>query len=809
MKSVRHSRLLRYAGLMLCVLVWLANNGNPPTGRTGAPFDGHCSDSGCHDDANPNGFDGTVSIEGLPGSIEPSTTYPLTITMTPTAGTPILGGFQLVVVDNINGNCGNLTAGNAQSGTEFFGGREYLEHRGGKTFGGNPISWTFNWASPATVPGNTVKFYFIGNFTNDNNNRSGDFPKDFFVTAPFSGPPPVTAAITNWTNVLCNGGNTGSATVEADGGVPPYTYLWNNGQTTATAVNLTAGTYTATVTGSSGSGTATASTIITQPSVLNLNTSVTGTITCATPQATATATATGGTPGYEYVWSNGDTGPTASFTEAGTFTVIATDANGCTKVGSVNIQQNLTAPTAVANSNTDITCSTPQVSLSGSGSSVGPTFSYLWTTVSGNIVSGATTLTPVVNLCATYTLVVTNTANGCTSAASTVVECQIDPPDVSAANNGPITCVQQNATLSGNSTVPGVIYTWSGPNGFNSTEQEVAVNTSGIYTLTVLNPANNCSNTTTTTVLQNTAVPTDTAHVSGPITCADDSSRIFMTTNINNGVFQWIGPNGYMSNRRVDTIAVPGDYIGIVTNPINGCKSRDTITVELNTTPPGASASSNGSITCTNSTVQLTGGPTGNNSYLWTGPNGFTSNLQNTSTNAPGTYNLVVTSLANGCSSSASTNIIQNTTQPTATIVQPGNLNCNNATLQLNGTGSSQGSNFSYLWTTLDGQILSGDTSLVPVIGAPGTYRLAVTNTSNGCTATASVAVNQSQPVSIATTSTNVSCNGGSNGVAAASGSGGNGVYNYLWSNGQTTATISGLTAGSYQVVVTDGESCT
>jgi hypothetical protein len=812
MTSVRHSRLLQFTGLLLSALVWLANNANPPTGKTAAPFDGTCAETACHGIQNVNGFDGDISLSGLPGTIMPNTVYPLSITMTPTAGSPIKGGFQIVMVDGSNVNAGNLAATNAQTGTEFFATREYLEQRNGKIFTGGSVTWDFNWTSPANgVAGNTIKAYYIGNFANNNNNSSGDFIKAAFDTYAFEGPPPVTATITSSANVLCAGGNTGTATVEAAGGVPPYSYLWSNGQTTATAINLVANTYSVTVTGSSNSGTATASVVITQPPALSITASVAGVLTCTQTTVTATAAVSGGTPGYDIDWSNNQTGNPATFDAAGSYTVTVTDANGCTKVTAFSVSENIVLPTATVATAGVITCTNAQITLNGAGSSQGGNFSYLWTTgPGGNIVSGATTLTPIVNGCGSYTLTVTNTLTGCTSSDSEVVSCQVSPPNISVSNSGPLTCTTLSATLNGNSSTAGVTYAWTGPNGFNSPLQNPTTTTPGTYTLVVTNPANSCTSSATTVVAQNILAPTDTTNVSGVITCTLDSVQIFMSTNIQNGTYLWTGPNGFTSTQKRDTIAVPGAYIGIVTNPVNGCKGRDTIVVVQNIAPPGATAAVSGNITCSNSSVQLTGGPSGQNTYAWTGPNNFSSTQQNPTTNSSGNYTLVVTAGSNGCTSSASVEVQPNLNNPTANIAPPGNLNCNNTTIQLDATSSSQGALFTNSWTTSDGIIVSGGTSLTPTIGAAGTYTLVVTNGENGCSASVSTAVIQ-LPAVIASlsSSTNVACNGGSTGAATVTPSGGNGVYTYLWSTGATTATISQVSAGSYVVIVFDGEGCT
>ena len=67
-----------------------------------------------------------------------------------------------------------------------------------------------------------------------------------------------------------------------------------------------------------------------------------------------------------------------------------------------------------------------------------------------------------------------------------------------------------------------------------------------------------------------------------------------------------------------------------------------------------------------------------------------------------------------------------------------GIIDCNNSTITIDGVGSSTGTSFTYLWTTSDGTIDSGQNTLNPTVSSAGTYTLTVTNTDNGCEETVS-----------------------------------------------------------------------
>ena len=138
------------------------------------------------------------------------------------------------------------------------------------------------------------------------------------------------------TNSSCNGDNNGTASIIASGGAEPYTYIWNNGATTATITNLSPGTYTATVTAANDCEQI-VSASITEPSLLT-STIVVSYASCTAPNSgIAEALANGGTTGYSYLWSNGASTATIDNLPAGDYSVSITDANGCTTTSTASL----------------------------------------------------------------------------------------------------------------------------------------------------------------------------------------------------------------------------------------------------------------------------------------------------------------------------------------------------------------------------------------------------------------------------------------------------------------------------------------
>ena len=504
-----------------------------------------------------------------------------------------------------------------------------------------------------------------------------------------------------------------------------------------------------------------------------------------------TVQATGGTPGYTYSWSAGlgsGSQKTLPISNA-TYTVTVVDANLCTAVDNFNVILN-SPPNASASNDGPLTCTKTSVTLTANPAT-GVT--YAWS-------GGGTSRTKTVTSAGTYTVTVTNNSNGCTAVATTTVTSDTSVPNVSTTNDGPLTCIKTSVTLTATGS-NGVSYNWSG-GGTTSTK---TITIPGTYTVTVT-ASNGCTAASSTTVSQDVVVPSATAdNIGGPLTCIDNEATIrAFPTGL---TYLWNGPNAFTSSNRTNIISQPGQYNVTVTNPSNGCSATASTTVVQNVTPPAASASNNGPITCSRTSVTLTANPATGVTYLWSG-GGQTTRTKSVTTG--GVYSVTVTDVVNGCTAVATTTVAIDNTPPAATADNIGGpLTCtdNSVTIRV----FPEGANYTYSWSGPSNYVSSLRTNDVSV---SGTYNVTVTNITNGCTAIANTTVMQNTtPPNV--TSDNVggplTCIDNSVTIRAFPDVA---TYSYAWSGPSgyyaTSRTNNVSIAGNYTVTVTDTQNgCT
>jgi gliding motility-associated-like protein len=598
--------------------------------------------------------------------------------------------------------------------------------------------------------------------------------------------PPALTLTSTQTNVACNGGNTGSASVTAAGGTGVYTYAWSpSSGNAATATGLIAGAYSVVVTDANGC-TATQTFNITQPNALTLTATQTNVACNGGNTGSASVTATGGTGVYTYAWSpSGGNAATATGLIAGPYSVVVTDANGCTATQTFNITQ----PPALTltSTQTNVACNggnTGSASVTATGGN--GAYTYAWSPSGGN----AATATGLI--AGPYSVVVTD-ANGCTATQTFNIT---QPPALTAVTSyTQSTCNNANgsAAVVASGGTGAYTYQWSPSGGTGSTASALIP---GIYTV-VVTDVNNCTVSATVNV-QNASAPTSTITATTPVSCFggnDGSATVTASGGTAPYTYTW-SPSGGTGATEISLIA--GNYSVVVTDA-NGCTTTASTVITEPTALSGAINSS--PALCfggnTGSASVVASGGTAAYSYAWS-PSG--GNNASASSLIAGSYSVTITD-ANGCSVSVSTTVTEPTAVATAMSATPALcFGGNTGTATVIASGGTAG--YSYAWSP------SGGNASTASILLAGNYTVTVTD-ANGCTTTDTVNVNQPSALSLTTQSTDASCNQ-SDGSVSVQASGGTGPYAYQWAspNGPATSAWSNIPAGSYTVLVTDANGC-
>ncbi|WP_177765513.1 T9SS type A sorting domain-containing protein [Flavobacterium sp. I3-2] len=652
---------------------------------------------------------------------------------------------------------------------------------------GGTGNYTYSWApsggTAATATGLATGTYTVT--VTDANSCSTT--QSFTITQP----PALIATAAAQSNVSCNGGANGTATVNVTGGTGNYTYSWfPSGGTAATATGLSAGTYTVTVT-DVNSCSSTQSFTITQPPVLIATAGGQTNVSCnGGANGTATVNVTGGTPGYTYSWApSGGTAATATGLSAGNYTVTVTDANSCQTTRSFTIGQPNTALNTLAVGQNNASCyggtnGTATVVATGGT----PGYTYSWNTTPVQWTATATGLAA-----GTYTVTVTD-ANNCEATRSFT----ITQPSALIATVGAQTNVSCNGGANGTATVnvtggtPGYTYSWAPSGGTAATASGLAA---GTYTVTVTD-ANSCSKTQSFTITQPSILSATKSHTN--VLCngtATGSATVVASGGSGTYTYSW-SPSG--GTAATATGLVVGNYSCVITDS-NGCTITETFTINQPSVLTAITSQINA--TCTTggeATVNPSGGES-DYQYFWTPGGATTATITNLTA---GNYSCLITD-ANGCS--ITKNFTINTTNTLVASTSKTDVTCNgkntgSATVIPSGAVGP----FTYVWSPTGG---NGDTATNL---AAGNYSVTIT-AGNGCSIVKNFTINEPPAIEITKISqTNVSCNGGTNGSATVNVTGGTGVYIYSWApSGGNAATATGLAAGTYTVTVTDSNLCT
>ncbi|MEL6274023.1 MAG: hypothetical protein AAFU03_02810, partial [Bacteroidota bacterium] len=543
-----------------------------------------------------------------------------------------------------------------------------------------------------------------------------------------------------------------------------YAYAWNgplvqaDGDSAEVIIGAE-GTYTATVTNLENGCPTSSSTFAEQlpcPPCLILSDTA---LTCASNSVLLDVAFCEPCQGCSFTWfQNGEeiVGENTSMlavTEAGVYRLASVNIFGLSSDVTITVTDNRVLPEAPAGPDQFLTCDSTSVLL---GSEVIDSifgFTYQWLDPLGMPIPGATTTYLQVDTPGEYVLSVFNPLSDCQGLDTVLVTYDTLAPIAEAGPDRLLTCEDRLGVLlpAGTSTGSAFEYEWTGGpsvtclEGITTLSPIVACG--GTYVLQVRNRLNGCISYDSTVVLADDALPEIIPLADTNLTCALDSLELIPFMEDPSFISTWcleneVGDTIPGSCQNTDNLWVtdPGTYRYTVLNPQSGCTNFFDVGIGTDFRNPLADAGESDTLYCTLDSLALMGaGSTQSGEdplFNWVSEIGFPVSGPDAALAyafQPDRYILTVTDPFNGCMTADTVELFRDIAAPIAEAGVDTMLNCRRRQIRLEGSGQTLSGQATYDWTTPDGNIISGDRSLTPLVDAAGTYFLAVTDPVNNC----------------------------------------------------------------------------
>jgi gliding motility-associated-like protein len=647
------------------------------------------------------------------------------------------------------------------------------------------------------------------------------------------GPDPISIDNAFTTNITCAGTNNGTITVTASGEQELFRYDLSGPvpgfNFNGFFDNLPAGTYQVTVSDQTGTCSSTdvaTNLIIDTPLPLTINVDNVVNVACFGELTGAIdITASGGTPfgtgpAYTYSWTS-TTGFTStdedpSGLEAGDYEVTVTDANGCTLgSGTITVGTSSEIEAALVSS-TDVRCyggNDGSVTIIPSGGT--PLYSFSW---DGQSTSYSSSIQNPNNMPAdTYDLTITDGAT-CVKVFPGFVT--IDQPDPISMTIEDIQNVRCFGGSSGEAavTVTGgtgtLVFEWTGPVGYSSSQEDPSSMPAGVYTLSV-DDANLCNRVFTDTIT--ITEPQDITAVRdgfSDVSCNGGNDGTVQVT-VSNGTpgysYLWTGDATGHNSTAEDPVDLIADRYDLQITDANGCMKTfddfvtigqpDPITISTNITHVLCNGESTGAIEVTPA------GGTPAYSYEWIGPGSYTASTRDISGLAAGSYTLTITD-AQDCEETFNVIVTENNAITSTFAVT--NLNCNgNASGAIDAEVTGGVAPYLFAWAGNLGY--TNNTEDISGLDAD-TYTLSVTDDAGCFKELDPQTVTEPDPLVATFTFTDVKCFSETNGTIDVTAAGGTAPYFYTWTGPNVFSSsdedLLNLAPGAYSLLLEDDNGC-
>ncbi|MCK5135305.1 MAG: gliding motility-associated C-terminal domain-containing protein [Bacteroidales bacterium] len=659
---------------------------------------------------------------------------------------------------------------------------------------------------------------------------------DGFTFATIDGPNPITITSSIATNITCNGANDGTITVTAtgEGGNFIFNLTGPVNQTNETGFfsGLPQGDYTVTVSDKDGCPSTDVTPVLTinNPGPITITTDNITDVACfGDNTGSISITPGGGTPsgigsGYTYEWTGpgGFTSTTEDITnlESGDYFITVYDGNMCSaNDGPINISQPPDI-TAILDNTTDVTCNggndgIAQVTAGGGAGG----YTYSWDGQFSGLIS--TDEDPIILVADTYDLTIFDT-NGCSKTFISFATIN-EPAPFAIAIDGTtdVTCsggTDGTASITPSGGTSPYTFFWTGAiSGYSSTDEDPVNMPADVYSLTITD-ASGCSQLFSSLLTINEPAPISVV-VNGTteVSCFggnDGTASITVTGGTPPFNFIWSGDGSGHTSGMEDPNDLVADTYDLTVTDNSGCVEafNDLVTIsepaDLSVTVDNiTNVDCNGAAT---GSIEITpAGGTPIYSFLWSGPNGFSSSSEDISNLEAGNYSLTITD-ALGCIKDFIdvATVSENTTIDATFLLT--DISCNGGSDgAIDATVSGGTPTYVFSWTGPFGFTASTEdiTGLMP-----GLYSLTVTD-DLGCIQVMPVqTLTEPSPLSVSATQVDIDCFDAANGSIDLTISGGTVPYTFAWTGpgGYTASTedIASLEPGAYSVTVTDANLC-
>ncbi len=601
----------------------------------------------------------------------------------------------------------------------------------------------------------------------------------------------------------------GHIDIDYSGGNAPLSYDWSNGDNTPDLSNVGAGTYSVTITDDLDKFIIIEDLVIdgAEEPISLTDSAIEEPLCNGNSNGSVDVDIEGGTPGYEYSWSNGDNTQNISGLEAGTYTLTVTDDNGCEFEQSFAVDEPdvLEVDGEVSTENCDMQNGTVTLAISGG---VG---GYDISSSDGEIVGNQVT-----ELSDGTVTVYVEDANGCEWESDYEIE-DFPAPEAEIQQGDDLTCLDNTTSLTAIawSGTGDYEYSWSTNGGHivsGQNTQTINIDEEGTYFLLVTDFVTGCEFETDIAVVAEVILPDVEAGADFPINCENNEPVIQGSGDPLNSI-TWTTQNGNIvsgGNTYTPVVDEPGTYLISVVHSGTGCSNVDTVVVLNNLDPAQAAYSYQSSSLTIITSDQSTGSNL--NGWSWTFGDGNSSN-ENSPVHtyaAEGTYEVCL-SVQNGCGVSTTCSPVSVTFEGSllSVLEEITHVACNGdssgaISLVVNG-GSGI---YSYSWTGPGGS--SFNTS--DISGLVSGQYVVIISDDQGNSIVGDYDVLQPDAIQVGSSIvTDNLCNGQTNGSISVEMNGGVAPYLYSWNGGppQSEGFINQLGGGVYEVVVTDANNCT